>query len=759
MALTLLALILANIRLFNLLAFEFCAVLATAISFAGAHIAITCVQNFKHRPQSLRGRIPQIATRLFWRAFAINLTLLVTPLIIILLNAFRVKNCDFLEGFVFFLLLPGVSCVYATASGIFFGLWLTRSWTAYLSYLAYIFATLVVLAHNLIFHPPVFGYHATFGYFPGPIYDEQISITDTLIIARGTTVLLACFLLTLSASALEIRRYTQLIPKLRWQKLCQFKRNFEDLSRRVLLVSLLGILAIIYFYRGELGLRPTRGYIEKTLGGLRETEHFKIFYESGSNVERKIEQIAQDHEFRYAQLTRYFNIQPRQKILSYVYTSPEQKKRLVGARGTSIEDPFGPGFHINYERFPHPVMKHELAHALTADWHPILPVSLNLGLHEGIAVAGDWDEGQLTGHQWSKAMRQLGVAPAIQQVMGLGFWGHHPSQSYTLAGSFVRFLVNRYGMKQFKRVFPTGNFIHVYGKPLSALAEEWEAFVETVPLTATDIEIAEHRFKRPSIFQKPCAHKLAALSAEAWGAYRRSDFSTASRLFKELFTFDSNNPRYLRGLMFTYYEMADYPSAARAAAQIIAHPKANVRRRAEAKNVQGDVYWQDRKPELAQSQYQEVFALHVSNALNRGVQAKLAGLSIDSTDIQDKVRRVLIGTPSSQLRITLLHEVIDELPTWGLAYYLLGRHLHFSEEYATSIRYLSKAADFGLPHPMLQHENTRLLGLNAYHLKQYNQAITHFQQLAADATLSSGTILNAKDWRQRCEWANQQKEN
>ena len=755
MALTLLALILANIRLFNLLAFEFCAILATVISFAGAHIAITCVQNFRHRPQSLRSSVPQIATMLFWRAFAINLTLLATPLIIILLNAFRVKNCDFLEGFAFFLLLPGVSCVYATAAGIFFGLWLTRRWTAYLTYLAYIFVTLIVLAHNLIFHPPLFGYHTTFGYYPGPIYDEQISITGTLIIARGTTLLLAWFLLTLSANALVVRRHTQLIPKLRWQKLCQFKLNFEDLSRRILLVCLLGILAIIYLYRGELGLRPTRGYIEKTLGGLTETEHFKIFYENGSEVERKIEQIAQDHEFRYAQLTPYFQIRPTQKILSYIYTSPEQKKRLVGARGTSIEDPFGPGFHINYESFPHPVMKHELAHALTANWHPILPVSLNVGLHEGIAVAADWDEGQLTCHQWSKAMRQLGVAPKIQKVMGLGFWAHHPAQSYTLAGSFVRFLVDRYGMKQFKRVFPTGNFIHVYGKSLSDLEEEWEAFVETVPLTATDTRIAAYRFKRPSIFQKPCAHKIAALSAKAWRAYRQSDFSTASRLFEDLYTLDANNPRYLHGLMLTYYESSDYSSAAKSAAQIIAHPKANVRRRAEAKNVQGDVHWQDGKPELAQSQYQEVFALYASNALNREAQAKLAGLSIDvgKTDIQDKVRQVLIGTPSSQLRITLLHEVIDELPMWGLAYYLLGRQLHFNEEYAASTRYLSKANDLGLSHSVLQHENTRLLGVNAYHLKQYNQAITHFQHLAADSTLSSGTILNAKDWMQRCEWA------
>ena len=105
-ALAILASILANIPLFNLLAFEFCAVLATGISFAGAHITVTCVQNFRRQPRSFKGTVHQIPTVLFWRGFGVNLTTLIAPLIIILLNALRIKNCDFVEGFAFFLLLP-----------------------------------------------------------------------------------------------------------------------------------------------------------------------------------------------------------------------------------------------------------------------------------------------------------------------------------------------------------------------------------------------------------------------------------------------------------------------------------------------------------------------------------------------------------------------------------------------------------------------------------------------------------------------------
>ena len=103
-------------------------------------------------------------------------------------------------------------------------------------------------------------------------------------------------------------------------------------------------------------------------------------------------------------------------------------------------------------------MKHELAHALTADWHPILKVSLKIGLHEGIAVAADWDEGKLTPHQWSQAMPTVGYCPKMNQIMGIGFWTQASSQSYTLRGSFVRLLIERYGVEKAKRVFPTGNF-------------------------------------------------------------------------------------------------------------------------------------------------------------------------------------------------------------------------------------------------------------------------------------------------------------
>ena len=46
-------------------------------------------------------------------------------------------------------------------------------------------------------------------------------------------------------------------------------------------------------------------------------------------------------------------------------------------------------------------------------------------------------------------MHQMEVAPPLSAVMGFGFWGHAGARSYLLAGSFVRFLVDTYGIEKF----------------------------------------------------------------------------------------------------------------------------------------------------------------------------------------------------------------------------------------------------------------------------------------------------------------------
>jgi hypothetical protein len=45
--------------------------------------------------------------------------------------------------------------------------------------------------------------------------------------------------------------------------------------------------------------------------------------------------------------------------------------------------------------------------------------------------------------------------------------------AYILAGSFVGFVIERYGLALFRSLYETENYEKVYGKPLGTLENEW----------------------------------------------------------------------------------------------------------------------------------------------------------------------------------------------------------------------------------------------------------------------------------------------
>jgi hypothetical protein len=749
-----LALVLATIPLFNILAFEFCAIITLCVAFACAHVAMTEFQTMKRNPDNLRGSSSQVIFGCFWRALRANAILLIAALTIILLNAFRIKNCNFGEGFLFFLILPTLSCVTATAAGLFFNVWIQKRWLAYLTYLVFLLISCVPVAINLIFHPPVFAFHPILGYFPGPIYDFVISITSTLLIARGETLLWALLFLTISIYTCEIGRETGFVPKLRWRNLIQF--SSKNALWRITTVCILVILVIgIEVFSGKLRIRPTRGDIAQALGGYRETEHFEIFY--AQELEDEIDQFADDCEFRYSQLSDYLQTENSRKVRAYLYASPEQKKRLIGAGNTFVEDPFGYGFHIHSQDFPHPVLKHELAHVLTADWSP-WKVSLNVGVHEGIAVAADWDEGRLTPHQWAKAMRQLKVAPPLSSVMGIGFWRHAGSRSYLLAGSFIRFLVDIYGLDKLKDGFPLGNLSKSYAKDLSVLEAEWIKFLSNeVHLQDTDVAYAERRLKRGGIFEQVCAHEMAALRSKAWQAYYRNDFAFAADTFQQMLLDEPENPRTLLGLMFSAFKMGNYKLTILLAKRMIADVTSQYR--AEAAQLLADIFWLQEDKEAALNLYKETVSLATRETIEQSLLKRIAALSENYTpQSRERLRTVILPKSFSDrigsgTKIALLLRVIGTEPDSWLAYFLAGELLHKEKAWELSSQYFTHAIALRqtVP-PQIALKSRWLLGLNAFYKKDFAIAENIFTSIAADQTQPMGTQLSAQDWVERCQW-------
>lgn len=759
-----LSLALAAAPLFNILAFEFCAVITLFIAFAGAHVAMTELQVMKRDPDKLAGASHNVILGCFYRALKSNGILLLIPLIIILLNSIRIKNCNFLEGFLFYLILPTLSCFTVTAAGIFFYLWIQRRWLAYLVYLTFLIVSCVPTISNLIFHPPVFAFHPILGYFPGPIYDFVISITPTLLISRTETILWGLVFIAISVFTCKVNRTTALIPKLRWQHLIKLSSQFSLLRITTISFMVLAIIGI-ELYSGKLGIRPSRQDIEQVLGGYRETDHFEIYF--SRELDSEIALFADDCEFRYAQLSEYLQTENSRKVRAYLYASPTQKKRLIGAGDTFVEDPFGYGFHVHALGFPHPVLKHELAHVLTADWSP-WKVSLNVGMHEGVAVAADWEEDKLTVHQWAKAMQALNVAPPLSSVMSLGFWKHAGSRSYLMAGSFVRFLIEKYGIEKCKQAFPIGNLPRVYEKDLNALEREWRLYLgNEVSLHKEELDYATQRLKRGGIFEQVCAHEMASLRQDAWRAYYRQDYSTAVESFQKMLSFEPQNTRNTRGLMYSTYYTGNFQSTIAIAKRIISDK--NTQFRAEAAQVLGDIYWIQGKTEDALTTYQQAYTQVTRESIERKLVKRIAALSLSfSPESRNRLRRVLV--PNSNLdrtangtKMALLLRIIKTDPNIWLPYYLIGELLHKEEAWELSTQYLHHALDLGngveeMPMPQnIRTESLQVLGMNAFRKKDYTIAERIYTEIVVNKTLSLGEVHEAQVWVERCRWTAKKK--
>jgi hypothetical protein len=216
---------------------------------------------------------------------------------------------------------------------------------------------------------------------------------------------------------------------------------------------LISTLVLLHLKEGELGIEYTRDYITRNfLTASIETEHFVIYYMPGTPESEHITLIAGDHEWRYHQLKDFLQVDTNTtKIRSYIYPDAETRKRLIGAGDTTIANPIHREIHLVYDSFPNPVLKHELTHVMSSEFGmKVLRVSPKIGLIEGLAVAADWSADKFTPHEWSKAMIKAKSALDIKGILGFGFWRAPPKKGYMLMGSFVRYLIDTYGIKKLR---------------------------------------------------------------------------------------------------------------------------------------------------------------------------------------------------------------------------------------------------------------------------------------------------------------------
>ena len=667
------------------------------------------------------------------------LTLALLPLGVILVAAIFVRNCDVLTGLSFYAMGPLAGALYGGGAGLLAGTALRRPWAT----AAVVFFWLVTVGWNLAHfyrHPPIFAYNPFVGFFSGAIYDEVIEIGATYRLYRLHTLL-------------ETGAFVALAVLWRVRPVRIGALGAVGL--------VLGADAGMLAHRDDLGFEVTREHIARALGGVYETEHFIIHYPTGSDLEEDIDAIAEDHELRWHQLSKLLGVQPDFRIESFIYTDHEEKRALMGADTTFIAKPWAHEVHLNAFELGAPVLEHELAHVFGAALHggwlglPTEAVVLpRMALVEGFAVAAEWSEGRLTPHQWSAAMLELGLAPPMEVIFGAGgFIGTHSGKAYTLAGSFLRWLLDTYGVERYRDLYATGSPEEAYGEPLADLATRWEAFLrdrQAVPLTDDDRRLAEYQFDAPSLFHRVCALESARWERSAAAASARGEVATALELTRRVLGHDPENPGKRLTLVNALVRARRLPEALELGRALAADGRASKVMQLRARLRAADIAWLMGRRAEARDAYRDLATAPFDDATLRSTTVRLLAIGWSDTELGDLVRDYFEDTPADHAAaVEALERLAERAPGNAIVRYLLGKRLMGARRWEDADLAFADALRLGVGPDVLAREAWFQRGVACFRLGEPDVAEAHFRQ-ALRLYTSEGFRVVARDWIERC---------
>ncbi|MDP1920343.1 MAG: hypothetical protein Q8L14_29125 [Myxococcales bacterium] len=631
-------------------------------------------------------------------------------------------------GFVPLLIVP--SALVVAALGVWLGLRFRKWWQFTLGWLAIVLLSALHTTWPIVFGPQVSAWNHLAGFLPGPLYDEELRVPAALLWFRAGSVLLAIFSVLGAARTVGDR---------------------APVVRRAMVTA--GLMLFGLELAGPtLGFRMSDEALAARLGGRTEGENIILMHPRGMTP-IEVGRALGDLEFRFGQIADFVGGAPDGKVTVWWYRSAEQKQRLVGAAQTQFAKPWRREIHINELGFPHPVAKHELAHALLAPLGArpfgvtarLFGLSPHVGVIEGMAVAADNPVDELSLHEWTAAMKKQSMLPDVRTLLEpQGFYSAPASRAYTTAGSFLRWLGEARGSAKLRDLYRDGDFTRVYGVELGVLATEWEQFLDAVPLEPEAVNQAFARFRRGSLFDRPCAREVARLSSEV-AQLSAEDGPAALAVLSRCEVLQPEEPAHVlsrasmlrrlgnddeaRGLLEKLAErVKDAPSSWADAALALV----------DLAIVRGD-------DDTARTLLTQLIEKRISPSMDRTARVRLRSL-----DSEGPVRVALtryFSTDADVAQVHFLEVARAAQPSEPFVAYLLGRKLHQKEAFAPALEVLEVTrADPGVP-ASIRRETLRLMLEAAYG----SGDCARVTQLADDAKAISGPFgAKARDWVERC---------
>jgi len=312
-------------------------------------------------------------------------------------------------------------------------------------------------------------------------------------------------------------------------------------------------------------------------------------------------------------------------------------------------------------------------------------------------------------------------------------------------GSLCKYLIDRYGIGLFKEIYGGRTVEDVYGRSYDTLVGEWQEFLGTTSVPNAWRGHVEFYFKRPSIFAKDCARRVASLNEAAYRTLEKNNSIEAMKVFSEALRTSWNTESY-QGLVRAAFNAARYDT-------VVALVGEQVRDSSSRSGIlnlfllYGDALWRREEIRAAKRAYQEVLDLDLSDRMDEYAAMRLAGL--EDGELQHALPQFFAGTMKDSIAIITLENLQRRMASPLLAY-LKAKFFLRMNRYSDAFSTLDTVQSL-FPFPMLNAGREQILGQALFRLKEFGKARIHFWQ-SLNYVSNQASQDRVNDWIERCEW-------
>ncbi len=514
--------------LLNVIGYEFAAVMSILISFLSGIVAISATRTNLFKSNRFR------LNRKYYQFY---FSLILIPVIISTATTLLMQDCPVKDGILlYFLFVPPAAFIGITLGAL-------AAQLKKLKYLSFVLLYLIVLLTPLFeiyFRPQIYLYNSIFTFFPGTMYDENIAITSKMILYRLYSLLPFVLILLLLAN----RKITS-----------------KSASPYLSVVSFLLLFGAIVYLKPVAEFSTTESVLKNYLKGEAVTDHFIINYPASLTDDELRNQIL-NHEFYYTRISETTGIVHNKKIRSFIFRDKEQKRELFGAGNADVAKPWLGQVYTGVNSY-NSSLKHEIVHVFASNIGSTflkLADSWNPAMLEGYAMAVENNYNSYDVHYLAYLARKNEyLFPIPDLFSGFKFLTGTSSISYIYAGSFIKYLIDQFGIEKVNRLYSNIDFRAVLGKDIIILEDEYYKFLDSLNYQ-NNSATAKLFYGYAPIFKKTCPRATAVQIDLGWEHYSRSDYFEAYSIFNNVYNY-SGSYAALTGSIQSLIKMKEYAGA------------------------------------------------------------------------------------------------------------------------------------------------------------------------------------------------------